>query len=154
MKGFTLIELVVTIGISLAITGGVIVNYNSYNQTQTLKQAALTLKNDFRFIQAKANTGEKPVGCSTLTGWDITFALDSYSYRANCNGAPTGTSTIITLPYGVTITTMPSPNPITLKVLAQGANILSTTTITLTAASKSYSLQVTPGGDISDLGIQ
>ncbi len=154
MKGFTLIELVVTVGISLAITGGIIVNYNSYNQTQTLKQAALTLKNDFRFIQAKANTGEKPAGCSTLTGWDITFALGSYSYRANCNGTPTGTSTTITLPYGVTITTLPSENPITLKVLAQGANLLSTTTITLTAASKSYSLQVTPGGDISDLGIQ
>jgi type II secretory pathway pseudopilin PulG len=37
-SGFTLLEVVVSVGIALALMGAIIVNYNGYNDRQTLKQ--------------------------------------------------------------------------------------------------------------------
>jgi prepilin-type N-terminal cleavage/methylation domain-containing protein len=153
MKGFTLIELMVAITVSLFITGGIIVNYNAYNQTQTLKQAALTLKNDFRYIQSKAASGEKPSGCATLTGWQITFAARSYSYQPVCNGNPAGTQSSISLPPGISFSAVPSPATIVIYVLSQGTSLTGTVTISLTGSGKTYTLKVNPAGNMGDFGI-
>ena len=64
MKGFTLVELIVAICIAMIVTGLILVNYNTYNDKQRVKQAAYTLKNDLRYIETKASSGEKPQsGC-------------------------------------------------------------------------------------------
>lgn len=153
-QGFTLIELMVAITVSLFITGAVIVNYNSYNATQALKQAALTVKNDFRLVQSKAASGQKPSGCGTLVGWNINFAASSYSLQANCNNVPTGTASSINLPPGITFQSVPSTNPITVYVLSHGTNLPSTLTLTLLSSGNQYSVQINPAGDVSDLGLQ
>jgi hypothetical protein len=145
----------VAVSVGLVVSGLVIVNYNTYNTTQVLKQAALTIKNYIRFIQTKASSGEKPTaGCTTLTGWDMTFSQSSYSYRPNCDGVPTGVATTIYLPSGVTISSLPSQNPITFFVLARGTNLDSATTITLSGSGKQYGIQIGNNGEISDIGIQ
>ncbi len=155
MKGFTLIELMVAVSVGLVVTGMVIVNYNSYNTTQILKQAALTLKNDIRFVQTKASTGVKPFGvCSTLTGWNMTFTSTGYTYGANCNGVATGDVTTVTYPSGITLSALPSPNPVTFYVLSRGTNLGSTATLTLTGNGKQYIVQLGKNGDVSDSGIQ
>ncbi len=155
MKGFTLIELMVAVSVGLVVSGLVIVNYNTYNSTQVLKQAALTVKNDIRFIQTKASSGEKPaLGCASLSGWDMTFSQSSYSYRPNCDGVPAGVATTVNLPSGVTVTSMPAKNPITFFVLARGTNLDSATTITLSGSGKQYGIQIGNNGEISDIGIQ
>lgn len=153
--GFTLIELLVSIGVLLTMSGVIIANYNTYNSTQSLKQAALTIKNDIRFIQTKSASGLKPTGaCPSLLGWDITFAAGGYSYRANCNGSPVDVPISVTLPPGVTITSLPAVNPITFYVLQRGTNLSTSTTILLSGSGKVYGLQIGANGDISDLGLQ
>ena len=155
MKGFTLIELMVAVSVGLVVTGMIIVNYNSYNTTQQLKQAALTLKNNIRFIETKAASGVKPSGsCTSLTGWNMTFSANGYTYGANCNGVAAGTTTTVTFPSGVTLTSLPSQNPIVFYVLSRGTNLNASATITLSGASKNYEVVIGKNGDVSDNGIQ
>lgn len=155
MKGFTLIEVIISVTISLLLMGAIIANYNSYNDNQSLKQAALTLKNSLRFAQGKALSGEKPqLGCTTLVGWDITFAASSYVLRANCTPeGETGDVTTTTLPGTISLTA-PLPPTITFNVLNKGTSLAATQTIKLTGRSKKYVIEVTPSGDINDVGFE
>ncbi len=154
MKGFTLIELVVSIAIGLFLTGLIIANYNSYNDIQVLKQAALTLKNNFRFAQSKAMSGDKPSQCTQLSGYSVTFTdASDYSIQALC--APeglAGASQKVTLPGGVILS--PQPGAITFNVLSRGTTLDAPVTITLAGFGKQYDLVVNPSGDVSDLGLQ
>ena len=154
MKGFTLIEVIVSVSIALALVGGMIVNYNGYNDRQTLKQTALTLKNNLRFAQAKAQSGEKPApACTELIGWAVTFVSGGYATQASCNPEGlVGDITSVTFPSGVTAS--PVPAAIIFRVLSRGTMLVSAETITLSGFSQTYALEVSPGGDISDLGLQ
>lgn len=154
MRGFTLIELVVSVGIALALMGTVIVNYNGYNDRQNLKQAALTLKNDLRFAQSKALSGQKPsADCTELIGWTVTFASDSYAIQAQCNPEGLqGSITTVTLPTGVNIN--PVNEAVTFRVLSWGTTLPSAVMILLSGFNRTYQLEVSPGGDVSDLGVQ
>jgi prepilin-type N-terminal cleavage/methylation domain-containing protein len=153
MKGFTLIEVVVAISIALLVTGLIIANYNTYNDIQTLKQATLTLKNDLRFIQSKAISGEKPSsGCSQLQGWNISFLADSYSYQPECSEGLVEPVVLVHLPPAVTFS--PIPSPFSMSVLTRGTDLPAAITITLTGAGKNYQLVVETSGDISDRGLQ
>jgi prepilin-type N-terminal cleavage/methylation domain-containing protein len=153
-QGFTLIEIVVTILISLVITSGLVINYNDFNSTQVLKQAALTLKNDLRFLQSKAANGEKPSPCVSLTGWTITFASASYSYQANCDGSLVGNKTDILFSPAISLSPIPVPNSVTFNVLTRGTDLPAPVSVILNTRNKRYTLQISPSGDISDIGIQ
>jgi len=153
-NGFTLIEVVVSVSIALALFGSIIVNYNGHNDRQNLKQAALTLKNNFRFVQGKALGGEKPENnCTELVGWTITFVSNSYSMQAQCNPEGLqGGSTQVNFPSGITFN--PIPSAVTFRVLSRGTTLETSTTIILSGFTKTYTLTVSPSGDISDLGLQ
>lgn len=154
MKGFTLIEVVVSVSIALLVTGLIIANYNSYNDIQTLKQAALTLKNNLRFIQSKAISGEKPAtGCTELLGWTIQFTETSYTYQPSCSDGLVDPVTTVTLPPSVKFS-LPIPPSFTMDVLARGTSLPSDTTILLTAVDKTYQILVSTSGDINDKGLQ
>jgi prepilin-type N-terminal cleavage/methylation domain-containing protein len=154
-RGFTLIELVVAVSISLFITGLIIANYSSYNSIQTLKQTALTMKNDFRFLQSKAANGEKPAGaCPTLTGWAMTFSADSYAYQANCDDELIEPAVVVQLPAGVIFSPIPSPATVTFNVLTRGTSLITPLSIVLTGSGKQYTIVVSPSGDISEVGLQ
>lgn len=151
MKGFTLIEILVAVGIAMLVVGGVIVNYNAYNDTQNLKQAAQTLKNNLRFAQAQALAGRKPTsGCTTLIGFTVTFASGSYTIQAQCTDGSAGEVKTTTLPAGVSVS--PAPSALTFQV-ARGS-IAAAATMTLTSATKSYIVTVSENGDITDGGFQ
>lgn len=151
MKGFTLIEILVAVGIAMLVVGGVIVNYNTYNDTQNLKQAAQTLKNNLRFAQAQALAGRKPTsGCTTLIGFTVTFASGSYTIQAQCTDGSAGEAKTTTLPTGVSV----SPAPSALTFQAVRGSIAAAATMTLTSATKSYIVTVSENGDITDGGFQ
>ncbi len=153
MKGFTLIELIVTVGVVLLIAGGVVANYNNYTDNQRLKQAALTLKSDLRFVQTKAFSAEKPgLGCSELVGYVISFTSTTYSIQSQCTEGLVGSISTINLPTGISF--FPIPSAMTFRVLTHGIANDSSVIITLTGRTKSYRLQIDPKGDISDLGFQ
>ena len=154
MKGFTLIEVIVSVSIALLATGLIIANYNSYNDVATLKQAALTLKNDLRFIQSKAITGEKPpAGCSQLIGWTISFTSTTYMYQPECSEGLVDPVTEVKLPGGITFP-LPLPSSFTMRVLSRGTTLPSATVITLAGGQKRYELSINTSGDISDMGLR
>ena len=153
MKGFTLIEVIVTVAVTLVVTGFVIVNYNSYNDRQTLKQSGLTLKNNLRFAQTKALTGQIPptVTCSELSGYVVSFAAKTYSIQATCDPEGiVGNPQNIDLPPSVTFS--PVPSPITFNVLSRGTTLTSNQCLILTSLGQFYRISVRTNGDISDIG--
>lgn len=159
MKGFTLIEVIISISISLLVVGAVIVNYNGYNDTQTLKQTGLTLKNNLRFAQVKALTGEKPsANCTKLSGYQVTFAAGGYSIQATCEPEGlTGDITAVTFPTITSTNSLqfsPVPSPIIFYVVSRGTNLNTAVSLRLAGFGKAYAIQVSPGGDMNDLGLQ
>jgi len=156
--GFTLIELIVVISILLLISSGVIANYNNFNENQRVKQLALTLKTNLRLAQTKALSGAKPLApflCAQLESYTVTFSSSQYSVQATCAAPDDGQGDIMTvsLPSGVTLSTLPLTPVLEFYVLNQGTNLSSEVTIALTGL-KNYAISVAPNGSISDLGIQ
>lgn len=92
-KGYTLIELILIVGALMLISAFGIARYNEFNERQNVQQSADTFISNLRLVQAKALAGDKPVGCTTLVGWTVEFALKSYTMYAVCRNA--GVETII-----------------------------------------------------------
>lgn len=153
--GFTLIELLVAISLVLVLAGGIIVNYNRYSDRQRVRQAALTLKNNLRLVQTKALSAEKPGApsvCSELLGYEVSFTATSYSWQPRCDEGLTGTTQSVSLATALSFS--PTPSALLFRVLTRGLVMDSPTMITITGASVSYRIQVSPSGDIADVGFQ
>lgn len=147
-NGFTFIELLVVVVIIMVISGGVIVNYNSYNDSQKVQQATLTLKNNLRFAQSRATNGEKPdSGCSQLLGYRVTFTTNTYATQAQCTEGLVGVGTSVTLGSGLTV--FPIPSPILFRVLSRGID--TDVTIKIVGSLRTYQVQVSRSGDMSEV---
>lgn len=153
--GFTLIEVMVAVTIALVLTGLVIANYNSHNDTQTLKQAGLTLKNNLRFAQVQAMSGEKPaLNCTTLAGYSVQFSQKSYAVSASCSPEGAQGAIVTTkLPDNV-IFDVTTPNVFVFDVLSRGTSLTAATPVTLDGFGKQYVIVVNTDGSIDDKGIQ
>lgn len=123
-QGFSLIELLIVISLFGLAASLITAAYLSFERTQKVKNAALTLKNDIRLAQNKAHSGDKGPdsrcgkgGLSetydvTLIGWYLTFSkgTSAYTLKPTCifNESeqlfPEGKT--VTLPDGVTITNL------------------------------------------------
>ncbi len=79
-RGFTIIEILIAISIAGMLLGIGLLSIRGISQTQTLKSAGQTLKNNLRNLQARAQ-GEKPAGskwtascrntCVNFDGWGV-----------------------------------------------------------------------------------
>ncbi len=99
--GFTLIELLVSVGIGLILVVGGLAAYKGVGAKQSVKQAGVTFKTNLRSFQQKSLSGEKPVSCSSLQGYVISYVSeDSYSVQANCLSG-SGDINVFTLDNGV-----------------------------------------------------
>lgn len=148
-NGFTLIELMVVVIVTIILITFGFAKYLNFNKTQTIKQAGLKLKNDLRDAQGKALSGIKT--CSgVLDGYRLDYSLggNSYSYYSSCSPSNTGTPMTISLPTGVTFSNNGS---VFFKSLGLGVNTL--TTFCLSGYGKFYKLSVTISGEIQDYGI-
>ncbi len=140
-SGFSLIELLIVITLFTITSIMVTTSYVAFEGRERLKNGALQLKSDLRFVQNKAQTGDKVSndvsGCQTtvagtpptqtnksLGGWylDLTSSAGGYSVSGVCVAksgiAPnyTYTPTLFgskqfTLPDGVTITSIKYSTP-------------------------------------------
>lgn len=150
-RGFSLLEMLVVVTISMGVIGAIVVNYNSFNEGQKLRQAALSLKSNFRLAQSRAISGLKPSsGCTSLRGYTVTFNQNGYSIQASCTEGLVGQSVDVTLPSSVTFS--PVPAALTFAVLNGTAS--SATSITLSGVSNTFELQVSTSGDVNDTGIE
>ena len=156
--GFTIIELMVSVGVLMLLTGGLLASYNNYTQGQQLKQAALTLKANLRLAQSRALSGLKPSsGCSELVGYAVSFTFSTYSVQAQCTNGVTqtlvGATTDVSLPS--TISLVAPPSSVVFGILTRGLmSANSAVTLKLTGFGKNYQLVISPNGDITDSGFQ
>lgn len=148
--GYTFIELLVSVAIVIVVTGGVIVNYNTYNDSQKARQSALTVKNNLRLAQSRATNGDKPAsGCTSLVGYEVRFAASAYTVQARCDpeGLVEGSDQVYPLESGITFS--PIPSTVVFKVLSRGID--TDTTIIVAGQNRSYQFGVTRSGDMSEV---
>lgn len=142
-SAFTIIELLIAMSIMVLLFGIGVAKYVSFNQSQTIKQAAQKLKSDLRVVANKAITGEKN-GCGTLDGYQVSFISGQYSISSACSGGTFIAVNAVNLPTGVSFN--PLPSPVLFKVLGQGVS--SATTITLSGFGRTEIVTVNISGEI------
>jgi prepilin-type N-terminal cleavage/methylation domain-containing protein len=153
-SGFTFIELMVVILITATLSVLGIASYSNYNDTQRLKQAAYTLKNNLRLAQTNATSANVPSGCTaqTFLGYTVSFTNGppaGYTITPNCNPAQTGKTYEIV--NDIRFDSLPAT--FTFKPLTAGTSSAVSIVITLSGiGTRQYQIQVNPNGSIVDLG--
>lgn len=96
-RGFTIIELLISMSIIAIIAGGIIPTFSSYIRNQNLKQAQEQLKSDLRTVQNRALTGS--LSNQTVSSdddyiqyWGVRFVATSGSGTEMVSFVSTGTS--------------------------------------------------------------
>jgi len=146
-KGFTLIELMITITITMLMLGGGIAAYIRFNDRQTLQGAAKQLQTQMRSAQKKARVGDIPSGCDRLVDYRVSMVAgeSDVNLDATCTNQTIRISTT-TLNSSVSVN---SDFVIAFKVLHGGAEyITGDGNINLISETYHYQFQVTPGGSV------
>ena len=124
VRGFTIIELLITISImGLLLTLG-LVYYQDFNRRQILNQAAKNLSSNLRLAQSRALSGEKPQDwCNaedeTLVGYKLEFSSETeYQLLAVCSSSEFQITKFVKLPNSIV---GPNGTGVLFKVLARGA---------------------------------
>ena len=90
-RGFTLIELIVVIGISMVMVGGAVAGYNNFNHRQQIIQSGKQFGSVIREAQKRASVGDKQAVCNAdRLRWYEIFAVTGsnvFTLRAQCEGA-------------------------------------------------------------------
>lgn len=153
-KGFTLIEIIIAVGITVLLASSAVSGFSTFNQNQQVKQAALTLKTNLRLAQSKALSAQKPnvdeVACTRVLSYWVNFVSSpnqGYTVYAKCTEGDISVATI-TLPPTVWFLTVPSP--ITFATVTGRTGIASE--ITLLGTNSGYTLSLSESGQISEDG--
>lgn len=152
-EGFSLIELLVVVSISLLTIGGGVAAYLDFNQRQDVIEVGRNLESALEAARIKARAGEKPSGCPTLIGYQVFVdsIANTAQLRAICQGGAVVTITDYELSKAVTISNDMTVNFRTLHGGSGGGAVY------VGAGGKYYTVEVGPGGNIkggltSDVG--
>ena len=150
-SAFTLVELLVAMTI-LAIVGGAgMAGFRSAAQRQSVDAAQGQIMGALTQAQSNAAAGVKDAtacGVTPLVGWRVSFTASSYTVEGVC-GSTTFSSKTTQLSSGLTVSTLPTPNPIVFKPLRQGTTIAVSTTIVLSGNGLTKNIAVTNVGQIN-----
>lgn len=152
--GYTFIELLVVITVSVIVFGIGFAGYREFSRRQDLTGVSKNLIGDLRLIQQLSLTGQKPEGatCTKLIGYTFTrVSATNYSMTANCDNSGIISNVEIKnvdFPTGVSFTATTANTQF--KVLGQGTNLSASNTLTLTNSLSGSSNEITIGigGDI------
>lgn len=148
-KGFTLIEIMVSLGILTTIGGMGIAAYNSFDSVQRVKQATLTLENNLRYAQASALSSLVPdPACTRLDGYVFRAEnATTYKIQGRCDSGDYSLRTV-TLPPGASLIG-PFPFEIIFQVLTRGVINAGTVTVQNYDGTKKFDITVDATGSIS-----
>ncbi|MBM3282808.1 prepilin-type N-terminal cleavage/methylation domain-containing protein [Candidatus Gottesmanbacteria bacterium] len=167
-KGFTIIELLVSIAVIFMLMGFVFASYARLNQRQTLLAAGQTMKNILRDAQSRAYTGEMDCNyCDcplstlrSLNGWYVDFP-NSKIYGECKNKTGLGDVQYSNKPFGlhneviITPYITPAAADRVLIFRYNPVGVDKSATICLSTANLSdsyYKIIITQAGEISDTG--
>lgn len=147
-KGYTIIELLIVITISVVVFSVGMAGYREFSRRQALTGILKQIKADLRLAQQLALTGQKPesVVCTQLSSYTFSrITSDNYQLIANCTNANHIVKDII-MPVNTTI----SAGSVVFKVLGQGTDlsIPLTYTIANTFADTTGQIIIGVGGDV------
>lgn len=153
-QGFSFIELLVVITVTMTLLGFLVANYGSFQRKQEVKQAMLTFKTNLRLAQTKASAGQHPTSaaCTNFQGFLVSFPnLTSYTIGPVCDEGSSYTEekTTVTLPSGVSFSTLPSS--FTYRPLTHGISLTQDLTVTFTDGTTTAAVKIsTVSGVISE----
>ena len=151
-RGFSLIELLVVISISIGIMSLGYANYRSFGRKKNLEKITNNLKSDLILAREYALSGRKPdpsLGpCNSLESYEVQIFLIIYRVVAVCSDG--NSYTVKTVDFGDRILVLPIPIwPITFRVLGRGVESNSDITITLyMSGTANQIIKVTRAGQI------
>jgi len=98
VKGFTLVELLVVIGIIAIVTGSGLAGWSRFREKSLINSVNAKLKTQLRLVRARAINGDKPTtGCQVLDGYQVREAsgndleviacCDGCCQSGSCSGA-------------------------------------------------------------------
>jgi prepilin-type N-terminal cleavage/methylation domain-containing protein len=146
-KSFTLIELIIVIGIISIFAGVSLAYYNSQNETQKLKTDAQKFVDVFDLTRKRAMSSEKTEDC-TLDNFSISFVSPSYTVTRNQTGDTCAnlTQNYSVSPYSLTVS---GTNPIV--ILPLNGILSGDTTITINNLNnKCIDINITSSGATVD----
>jgi prepilin-type N-terminal cleavage/methylation domain-containing protein len=156
-EAYTLIEILIVIGIIGLLMSIGILQYRDYSRRQSLTSAARNLVSGLTLAQENALSGKKPALCTSLNGYRVKTATptaNSYTTCAVCNVTPIVELNCVASPAISDITY--SSNQVMFKVLGQGTDIVGvsvntvmTITVSQTSTGKSQTVSVAKGGVIT-----
>ena len=145
-RGFTLIEIVVSITVLMIVTGLFLANYSGFSNSQKVRQATSDVIANLQAVRTLATSGIKPTGCDTLIGYIVNFPSASvYTAQAVCQAGLFGAVTTYSLPTGVVFS--PVPSALTFYILGRGAS--ADQTITIVGSGTTMNVAVFTSGVIS-----
>ncbi len=157
-RGFTLIEMLVTVGIGLLLATLGITGYIRFNDRQKILNSTRELETIFQTAAVKAQGGDLG-GCTQLAGYRVTVATTVDPVTATlssiCQDGTVTTVSSYTLVNGIGVSFVPGLNYIDFPVL-QGGVIFNpsatsvTATFTNTALNLSYAVDISRGGDFNE----
>ncbi len=85
-RGFTLIELMVSVTIMILLTGASLVAFLNYLERSQAQGDASAVANRLRTVQIKATAVEVPTGCASVTSYVVSLANSNLTVAAECPG--------------------------------------------------------------------
>ena len=85
-KGYTLVEIIVVIGIIGVLSGIGIAKFNTYNQQLILKNQAKKIVEVIELAKKKAVSGNLYQSCSDFQGYRVVINASSFVLNFNCGG--------------------------------------------------------------------
>jgi type II secretory pathway pseudopilin PulG len=151
--GYTLLETLIVISISVIVFSLVFANYRDFSRRQILEEVAKLVVSDIRLAQEYALAGRKEAGCVTLTGYEFErFSTGGYRINDVCTSGGGTEIKSVSLPADFQISSFsPAPSRFTFGVLARGTNRDADVTFTLTQTStgRTKSITVSKIGNIT-----
>jgi prepilin-type N-terminal cleavage/methylation domain-containing protein len=156
-RGFTLIELIVVVSLSMLVMSMAIGSYITFDRKQKIVQSGEQLVTLMRMIQSKAASGDVPEGCTSLTSYTITGVEGNTDAQvtALCADPPGETvdiSTYSTLASDIYVTDF----TVTFPTLVSSTGMIQTISVTgdpglftQVATSPAYDITISNQGVIS-----
>ena len=156
--GFTMVEMLVTVGVGLLLVGLGIAGYLGFNDRQKILSAAREIETIFQTGANKARSGDLG-GCTQLEAYRLTFVTATDPVTANLASVCADTTVTVTktytLPAGVAVSFAPNIAQVDFPILQGGFRFSPSTqdvdvTLTNAAVTSSYVFSVSQGGDINE----
>jgi len=123
---FTLIELIIVIGIITLFSGFSLAMYNDFTETKKLEAETKKFVEVLELAKKKINSGDKPTTCDTLLNYKVTYSTNAYQVFAQCFSSIIQIGSSIDLPLNIILTVSPPaslPDEVIFKPFGLGVDL-------------------------------